>query len=318
MIEDLSTIFLQQDFLKSLGLNPHVTHKEANHGRSSSDLQKDPFCSGNNTSAPLSLESKQPSLPSLELWAKKIFYQSDDLQKLVQINAEKYLERHEQLETLIKTLRSDFYTWLESAREEHKSHENEIIEKQESFRRICDIISDIIKANECKIQKLELMVEHLSSVVIAQNKKLAVPKQSEYMKSLHSTMSEILNSIQQLQTSPNNADLSPKKHDITRNSNPLLTKSDTRKRILLTSDDLDEIGKTMIEPKEEKKHVTSFRKITNGKELEHLRILRATLESIRKITEGISYDIRMTCENYQDIIELNQRWKQIADSTKES
>ncbi|KAG5439866.1 hypothetical protein PCANB_000148 [Pneumocystis canis] len=54
------------------------------------------------------------------------------------------------------------------------------------------------------------------------------------------------------------------------------------------------------------------------KELEHLRILRATLESIRKITERISFDIRMTCENYQDIIELNKRWKHIADNTEES
>ncbi|KAG5439867.1 hypothetical protein PCANB_000149 [Pneumocystis canis] len=264
---NLSAIFLQQDSLKSLGLNAHTTHKETNHGRSSSDLQKDIFCSGNNTPTTLSFEPKQSLLPSLEIWAKKIFYQSDDLQKLVQMNAERYLERHEQLETLIKTLRSDFYTWLESAREEHKSRESEIIEKQESFRRICDIISDIIKANECKIHKLELMVENLSSVIMAQNKKIASfeAKQSEYMKSIHSTMNQILNSIHQLQTDHNNTNLSPEKHDITKNSSPLLIKSDARKRILLTSDELDEIEETMIEPREERKHVTPVRKIINGK-----------------------------------------------------
>ncbi|EMR11709.1 hypothetical protein PNEG_00143 [Pneumocystis murina B123] len=50
-------------------------------------------------------------------------------------------------------------------------------------------------------------------------------------------------------------------------------------------------------------------------ELGYLRILRATLESLRKITERISYDIQTTCENYQDIIELNKRWKRIADDT---
>lgn len=37
------------------------------------------------------------------------------------------------------------------------------------------------------------------------------------------------------------------------------------------------------------------------KELKYLRMLRATLESLRKITEEIPYDIQTTCENYQDI-----------------
>ncbi|KAG4303951.1 hypothetical protein PORY_002604 [Pneumocystis oryctolagi] len=383
MIEDLSAIFLQQDSFKQLGLS---MHKEGNHGLSP-DLQKDLFCGGNTTSTTLSpFETKfesnslpilphkpkfeSRSTPSLEIWAKKIFYQSEDLQKLTQMNAERYLERHEQLETLMKTLRSDFYALLETAREEHKSRESEkwsvnmhstVIEKQESFRRICDIVSDIIKANECKLHKLELMVEHLSSVIMAQDEKFASfeARQSEFMKPLQSTMvnpfffflkeikklltntqNQILDIVHQLQTDNDNTYLSPKKYDtITKNSSPLCVKPNTRKRILLTSDELNEIKKTVIESEKEENQTTPIRKILNNrisskrirlnksktmseeilqKELSHLRMLRATLESIRRLTEKISCDLHIVCENYQDIVGLNKRWEQIANDTQDS
>ncbi|QSL64695.1 hypothetical protein MERGE_001997 [Pneumocystis wakefieldiae] len=331
MIEDLYSIFLQ-DSLKQLGL---TMHKEGTHGiLPASELQKDFLYNGlgNNLSKCSQLEQKQDISQSLEIWAKKIYYQSDDLQKLIQKNAEKYLERHEELEKLIKEFRSDCYTWLKSAKEEHNARENEIIEKEENFRRFCNIISDTIKANECKIHKLESMIEQLLSIIIAQEAKFSTfeARQSENLKPLHLTMNQILNTINQRQTDQQQSNQYPmnppseKENTENKKTIPPLVKTNTRKRILLTSDELKDLGKTLNGYKEEKKHQRLLYTLKNiekmaetmlQEELGHLRILRATLESLRKITETISSDIETTCENYQDIIELNKRWERIADDT---
>ncbi|EMR11710.1 hypothetical protein PNEG_00144 [Pneumocystis murina B123] len=270
MIEDLSSIFLQ-DSLKQLGL---TMHKEGSHGiLPTSELQKDFLYNGhnNNLSKCPQSEQKQGISQSLEIWAKKIYYQSDDLQRLIQKNSEKYLERHEELERLIKEFRSDCYAWLESAKEEHKARENEIMEKQENFRRICNIISDTIKANECKIHKLESMVEQLLSIIIAQEAKFLTfeAKQSENLKPLHLTMNQILNAINQRQTDQHQNDHYPmnppseKQNTGNKDTIPSFVKTNTRKRILLTSDELKDLGKTLNEYKEDKKQVIPLRKNIN-------------------------------------------------------
>ncbi|KTW29288.1 hypothetical protein T552_01243 [Pneumocystis carinii B80] len=356
MIEDLSSIFLQ-DSLKQLDL---AVHKEGSHGILPTSELQDFLYHGhnNNLSKYPQLEQKQDISQSLEIWAKKIYYQSDDLQKSVQKNSEKYLERHEELERLIKEFRLDCYAWLESAKEQHRARENELMEKEGNFRRICNTISDTIKANECKIHKLESMVEQLSSIIVAQEAKFLTfeAKQLENLKPLHLTMNQILNIISQRQTDQHQKDHYPvnppseKQNIENKDSISSFVKTNTRKRILLTSDELKDLGKALNEYKEDKKQVIPIRKNNNrthlkrrffilqilsehsttqeengrnsvtgslSQELGHLRILRATLESLRKITEKISCDIQTTCENYQDIIELNKRWERIADDTTE-
>lgn len=129
MIDDLSALFLHDP--KPLSLHkdasvppvPPVPPYDAYNSYDAYELcdSKQPSTADAKPDSKALSALSAPASRSLEIWAKKIFYLSEDLQKLVQMNAERYLERHSQLEALAKALRSDFCVWLESAREEQRA-----------------------------------------------------------------------------------------------------------------------------------------------------------------------------------------------------
>ncbi|KTW26556.1 uncharacterized protein T551_03473 [Pneumocystis jirovecii RU7] len=210
-------------------------------------------------------------------------------------------------------------------------------ERHESIRRLCEIVSDAVKASECKMHKLERMVEDLSETI-----QRFEARQNEWIKSQHATMKRILDAVQaeSREGSPERG-VRGERQGIGEigECGGTYMKQNTRKRVLLTAEELGErdSGKTRprkqrkykpqrqpkrifeIEKKSRKHMKRNFeyrwismdidRYITesetkNEKEVENLRVMRAMLESVRRLTEKIGEDIEITKENYENIAAL--------------
>ncbi|KAG5513510.1 hypothetical protein PMAC_000942 [Pneumocystis sp. 'macacae'] len=258
MIDDLAALFLQDPKPRSLPL-----HRDT-------------------LGTPATGDAKTETTRSLEVWARKLFYLAEDLQRLVQMNGERYAERQAQLDALAKGLRSDMHAWLDAARDEQRARDTEGNRVQAPQARADR------RAACCCCPEPRRKTRRVGRRAPRDNGVSALPAgltgQKRVLDAVHS-----------------DRDGSP--HGV----------RGGRKRVLLTADDLD-VDRTLADTKRRATGAALAERGLMGQELEDLRLLRAALEAVRQLTEKLGDDLEAVGENYGGIAGLSARWQQIEHS----